>query len=72
VGGDQALPVGFGAVAARSAEPVRDEDRAGEEKHHSGQDDHVDPPVVIRRAGVYRDRDGLLCGLADLAGVRVR
>ena len=64
VGGELALPLGLGAMAAWAVGGARVEDCAGQEKSQSGQDDHVDPPVVIRRAGVYRYRDGLLGRLA--------
>jgi acyl-CoA thioesterase len=64
MGGALALPVRLGAVAARAVGGAREEDSTRQEEYHSGQDDHVDPPVVIRRAGVYRDRDGVLRRLA--------
>src|SRR6185437_11212692 len=62
VRGDLTLPLGFGAVAAVAVRRVCIEDGAAQEQSQPGQDDHVDPPVVIRRRGVYRHRDRGLYG----------
>jgi acyl-CoA thioesterase len=68
VRGHLAPPLRLGAVAALAAGAALVEDGAGQEQCQSGQDDHVDPPVVIRRAGVYRDCDGVLRRLAGRYG----